>query len=537
MAGDIHVPEALVVMPEEVARQHRRDLPSLTAAAERSTAQRSTEEQTPQVLHRYGPRVAVVIDPAGAEDDRLDETEESVLVGAPSALSEDTVAGLDVTGRLGLQALQLRRTEAYAASKAERPRDGESSDASGHAEPGPAAALRRRCGHPLRRGGRCRHPHGLRDRDGDRGHRQRGRARDRRRDDRSADRRRGGGGRRPAVDDERPAGRHGRGRHRDRRRPDARDPVHRGRARGGGGRGAERPHLARHADQRGACHLVLRDPQRRGADAAPSHRLARREAQRAGPRRHRRLDRQRGPGDPVGRPRRPQPALQHGAPRRRLLPLRRRAQRPRPRRGERLDGQRGPDHPVGLARRGQPAVPRRGPGERRDAHPGQAQRPGPRRHQLLDRGRRPDHPVALARGRQPALQGRRPRGRARGPLAQPDDRGPRPPGELERGERLPQRPAPPARHGVGLHRVLHEVPPRPLRLRQHRRAADRHGLPQRRVGTRATSTGSSRTRPDTSSTVPTSTPPAGATAADGGVTGAPPTATARDAPGPPASTA
>ena len=130
MAGDIHVPEALVVMPEEVARQHRRDLPSLTTAA-----QPPTEEQTPQVLHRYGPRVAVVIDPAGAEDDRLDETEDSVLVGAPSALSEDTVAGLDVTGRLGLQALQLRRTEAYAASKAERPRDGESWDASGMQSP------------------------------------------------------------------------------------------------------------------------------------------------------------------------------------------------------------------------------------------------------------------------------------------------------------------------------------------------------------------------------------------------------------------
>ena len=79
--------------------------------------------------------MAVVIDPAGAEDDRLDETEDSVLVGAPSALSEDTVAGLDVTGRLGLQALQLRRTEAYAASKAERPRDGESWDASGMQSP------------------------------------------------------------------------------------------------------------------------------------------------------------------------------------------------------------------------------------------------------------------------------------------------------------------------------------------------------------------------------------------------------------------
>ncbi len=130
MAGDIHVPEALVVMPEEVARQHRRDLPSLATAA-----QPPTEEPTPQVLHRYGPRVAVVIDPAGAEDDRLDETEDSVLVGAPSALSEDTVAGLDVTGRLGLQALQLRRTEAYAASKAERPRDGESWDASGMQSP------------------------------------------------------------------------------------------------------------------------------------------------------------------------------------------------------------------------------------------------------------------------------------------------------------------------------------------------------------------------------------------------------------------
>jgi Ricin-type beta-trefoil lectin domain-like len=125
MAGDIPVPESVVVMPEDVGMGARAAVPTVRDG-----------EQQPYILHRYGPRVAIVLDPTGAEREGLEElTAPGALLGAPSAIPQDALEGLDPTGRLGLQALALRRSDAYAGRKANRPRDGESWDAEGTQSP------------------------------------------------------------------------------------------------------------------------------------------------------------------------------------------------------------------------------------------------------------------------------------------------------------------------------------------------------------------------------------------------------------------
>jgi hypothetical protein len=129
MAGDVAVPEAVVVMPEALGLQQRQVLPPL-----------QTHEEQPHVLHRYGPRVAVVVDERG-EQPEIEETSDSVLVGAPSALPNAALDDLDLTGRLGLEALALRRSEPYADRKADRPHDGEAWDARGMTAPDVSFAL------------------------------------------------------------------------------------------------------------------------------------------------------------------------------------------------------------------------------------------------------------------------------------------------------------------------------------------------------------------------------------------------------------
>jgi hypothetical protein len=125
MAGDSSVPESVVVMPEAVGMRARAIVPTVREG-----------EPQPYILHRYGPRVAVVIDPTGAEREGLEEmTAPGAFLGAPSAVPDDAMEGLDPTGRLGLQALALRRSDEYAERKASRPRDGEPWDAEGMQSP------------------------------------------------------------------------------------------------------------------------------------------------------------------------------------------------------------------------------------------------------------------------------------------------------------------------------------------------------------------------------------------------------------------
>jgi hypothetical protein len=124
MAGDIPVPESAVVMGQDTGRRGADVL--LTVA---------NREEQPRVLHRYGSRVAVVVDPAGAEREGVEELAPGAMVGAPWALTDATMESLDPTGRLGLQALALRRSDDYAGRKSNRPRDGEPWDAEGMQSP------------------------------------------------------------------------------------------------------------------------------------------------------------------------------------------------------------------------------------------------------------------------------------------------------------------------------------------------------------------------------------------------------------------
>ena len=137
-------------------------------------------------------------------------------------------------------------------------------------------------------------------------------------------------------------------------------------------------------------------------------------------------------------------------------------------------GRRRHRHRAGADRRAE--VHRRGGGEggRRGAERPRLARHGEpaRRDLLLLR-----HPE-----REPDDRRRSGRGRPRGALARPGDGRARVQRRLERGRRLRRGHPRPLRDAVDLLRLLHQVPARPLRLREHRRAAGGHGLQQRRLG-------------------------------------------------------
>jgi hypothetical protein len=115
MAGDVGLEERVIVAPTGVD--------DIGAAAAGPVA-----EGIGRVVHRYGPRVLVF--------EQGTESAEALAAAVPGAevgdsgaeVSDSLVAGLDETGRLGLEAFRLRSTEDYAGVKAQRPLAGESWD-------------------------------------------------------------------------------------------------------------------------------------------------------------------------------------------------------------------------------------------------------------------------------------------------------------------------------------------------------------------------------------------------------------------------
>src|SRR4051794_39110287 len=107
MAGDLPVVERLVVVGDQ------------EAFAEAGTPA-GVPEPTGRVLHVYGDRVRV------ETPSLFDVTDPAEAAGGPeAAVSDDVLAGLSETERLGVLGTQLRRSADYADAKAQRPRQGD----------------------------------------------------------------------------------------------------------------------------------------------------------------------------------------------------------------------------------------------------------------------------------------------------------------------------------------------------------------------------------------------------------------------------
>jgi hypothetical protein len=130
MAGDIPITEEVIVLK-----------PRGRVTAE--DAAQAVTEAGGRVLHRFGPRVQVVALPEDAEATVRSAVPEGYLSPAASAAEKD----LDPVGALGLEALRLRESDAFAQAKASRPLAGEPWDTEAAQSPdaplgeGPAAAL------------------------------------------------------------------------------------------------------------------------------------------------------------------------------------------------------------------------------------------------------------------------------------------------------------------------------------------------------------------------------------------------------------
>ncbi len=115
MAGDVGFEERVIVAPAGV------DDIGATAAA-------PVAGGIGRVAHRYGPRV-LVVEQGTAAAEALAAPVPGAVVGVSGAdVSDAPVAGLDETGRLGLEAFVLRSSSDYAETKAQRPLAGESWD-------------------------------------------------------------------------------------------------------------------------------------------------------------------------------------------------------------------------------------------------------------------------------------------------------------------------------------------------------------------------------------------------------------------------
>ena len=106
---------------------HDPTAPLAAAAAEAAAA-----AKPPKALLRFGPRVEI----------QLDVTRPAAAAAAPiQAIPQALLATLDENERFGVEAMQLRTSQAFADAKARRPRDGEVWDMPGCAgAPVPAAA-------------------------------------------------------------------------------------------------------------------------------------------------------------------------------------------------------------------------------------------------------------------------------------------------------------------------------------------------------------------------------------------------------------
>jgi hypothetical protein len=103
MAGDLPFQEALVI--------HDPTAPLAAAAARAAAA-----AKPPKVLLRFGSRVEI----------QLDVTQPAAAAAAPiQAIPQALLATLDENERFGVEAMQLRTSQAFADAKARRPRDGE----------------------------------------------------------------------------------------------------------------------------------------------------------------------------------------------------------------------------------------------------------------------------------------------------------------------------------------------------------------------------------------------------------------------------
>ena len=111
MAGDIGTAENVVIL-EEVTERGPALAPAVAAAAEATSG---------RVLHRFGPRVLITEDLAGAEAEDLLEPAAGIVAGAPAEVPRERLRSLDLTGRLGIQALALRQSPDYRERKARRP--------------------------------------------------------------------------------------------------------------------------------------------------------------------------------------------------------------------------------------------------------------------------------------------------------------------------------------------------------------------------------------------------------------------------------
>ena len=138
MTADLPVEEGLVL-------DLRDDAPTAGGPAPGTPAAAGTDAPAARVLHRYGPRVAVVGAPAepGAGLHPLTPA---------AALGEDALAGLTETERLGVAALRLRQSAEYAEAKQRRPRQGEEWDMRGGCTAVAEAAGPQDAGAPVPRG-------------------------------------------------------------------------------------------------------------------------------------------------------------------------------------------------------------------------------------------------------------------------------------------------------------------------------------------------------------------------------------------------
>ena len=115
MAGDVGLEERVIVAPAGGD--------DIGAAAAAPVA-----EGMGRVVHRYGPRV-LVFEQGTESAEALAAAVPGATVGVSGAdVSDSLAAGLDETGRLGLDAFRLRSSEDYAGAKAQRPFAGASWD-------------------------------------------------------------------------------------------------------------------------------------------------------------------------------------------------------------------------------------------------------------------------------------------------------------------------------------------------------------------------------------------------------------------------
>lgn len=110
MAGDINLREQIIILPSD------KDISTRSLA-------RSLVQTGGRIMHEYGPRVQIVELPSGREE-LLSRAMPGVM--APAAQAIAIPEDLDEVGRYGLQAMQLRESQAFARAKANRPHNGQS---------------------------------------------------------------------------------------------------------------------------------------------------------------------------------------------------------------------------------------------------------------------------------------------------------------------------------------------------------------------------------------------------------------------------